>query len=55
MARSIENTAGSLQPLAEEQELLQLEHIEKLAKQISQELTGLYNSIARRAFGPESA
>lgn len=54
MARSIENAAGSLAPLAEDTDLLALERIETRAKQISEDLTALYNGIARQAFGPGS-
>lgn len=54
-SRSIENISLSLEPLASEDELLKLERVTQLSKEVTAELTGLYNSIARTAFGHGSA
>ena len=55
-ARSIENTTASLAPLVTElsEEATRLDSITTKARQIAAELSGLYNGIALKAFGPES-
>lgn len=55
MARSIDNTASSLMPLTSDDERAQLDIIVEAAQDISRRLSVLYNGIALRAFGPESA
>lgn len=55
MARSIENTVLSLEPLADEDTLLHLEAAATRAAEITGHLSSLYNEIAKAAFGPESA
>lgn len=54
MARSIENTAGSLLPLTDESEHVALSAVVEHSRHIAGELTDLYNGIARQAFGPEA-
>lgn len=54
MTRSIENAAGSLQPLSDGTERSELEKVEKAAQEISRTLTNLYNGMAAQAFGREA-
>lgn len=52
-ARTVESTASSLAPLAEGDELELLNSIQARAADISDDLSTLYNTIARRAFGAQ--
>jgi hypothetical protein len=54
MARSIENTASSLEPLADGQVRELLMQIVRDAQSIAIDLAHLYNDIAPQAFGPGS-
>lgn len=55
LARGVENLSLSLEPLAEGDIQRQLERITEISREQIALLTGLYNSIARSAFGPGSA
>ena len=55
MARSIENTVSSLEPLTDGREEELLKQIVRDAQSITIDLAHLYNDIALQAFGPESA
>jgi hypothetical protein len=55
LVRSVENLSLSLEPLAEDDTLQQLERVTEISREQVALLSGLYNSIARSAFGPGSA
>ena len=55
LARSVENLSLSLEPLADGDILQQLERVTQISREQVALISGLYNSIARSAFGPGSA